>query len=173
MAVRRGFRRAAVRRPTFWEGAIAQMSLASGGASVATIVSEANLEAVPNGTIVRVRGSVLVQATAAGAVDAESIVNWGIMLVNAPAFAAGIASLPTPRTDIGSDWLAWGSTGIHAHSTAVAGNELSAMERIEVDSKAMRKVGLNQVLVFTAEDSVITSTIVSSLVISLRVLFKR
>ncbi len=148
MANRRGFQRAAQRRPTFWEGALFSSlpSVAGAVAEVDTLVTEANLENVPNSTVVRVRGSY--GWSVAGA-NGSGVCALGIMLVNAPALAVGIGSLPTPITDIGSDWLWWDSFGWDNVGTAGDGPVLAGQRTI--DSKAMRKTALNQVLVLITE----------------------
>ena len=148
MANRRVVRRAAVRRPTFWQGSEFQAlpSIAGVDSTVSTILTEVNMETVPNGTIVRVRGSYC--WTIAG-LDGTGQVTMGMMLVNGSALAVGIGSLPTPFTDIGSDWLWWDTFGIDNVGTLGDGPALSGQRMI--DSKAMRKITLNKALVLTVQ----------------------
>ena len=66
--------------------------------------------------------------------------------------------------------------GIAAVGTSVAAPDLDGntlFKRIEIDSKAMRKVGLNQVLVFAVQHTALVGT--QSVVTNgaVRVLFKR
>ena len=171
MANRRGFQRAAQRRPTFWEGAIFQAlpSVAGAVATVNTLVTEANLENVPNSTVVRVRGNY--GWSVAGA-NGSGACTLGIMLVNAPALAVGIGSLPTPLTDIGSDWLWWDSFGWDNVGTVGDGPVLAGQRMI--DTKAMRKTALNQVLVLITEIQGLGATAgIATIAGSLRVLVKR
>jgi len=171
MAANRGFRRAAQRRPTFWEGAIVQSlpSIAGVASTVGTIVSEANLENTPNATIVRVRGS---YGFTTASLDGTAVLAMGIMLVNAPALSVGIGSLPTPITDIGSDWLWWDSVGLDNVGTAGDGPTLAGQRMI--DSKAMRKTKFNQVLVLITEIQGLGAAAgIATIATGLRVLFKR
>ncbi len=171
MAARRGFQRAAQRRPTFWEGAISQNSPSVAGA-VATfteIVPEANLENVPDATVVRVRGSY--GWSVAGA-NGSGVCALGIMLVSKAAAAVGIGSLPTPIADIGSDWLWWDGFGWDNVGTVGDGPVLAGQRMI--DTKAMRKTKLNQVLVLTTEISGLgASAGIATIASVLRVLLKR
>ncbi len=68
------------RRSMFWLGAQVNVGIASGGTTLQTIVSEADLENVPNATIVRVRGSLLAVVTASGASVAASTLSVGMYL---------------------------------------------------------------------------------------------
>ena len=171
MAANRGFRRAAPRRTTFWNGAIFQAlpSVAGVDSTVSTVLSEVTLETVPNATIIRCRGTY--GWTVAGA-DGSGVCALGIMLVNAPALAVGIGSLPTPITDIGSDWLWWDIFGWDNVGTAGDGPVLAG-QRV-IDSKAMRKVKLNQVLVMITQISGLGAAAgIATIAAGLRVLQKR
>ena len=107
MARARVFNRSAPRRRMTWEGAEINATATSGGAVVNTLVSEANLENVPNPTIVRIRGHVLVRQTAQGAAGTRGEAFMGIKLATGLAISAGIASIEKPFSDIGSDWIWW------------------------------------------------------------------
>jgi len=171
MANRRGFQRAAQRRPTFWEGAVIQAlpSVAGVASTVSAVVTEANLENTPNATVVRVRGNY--GWSVAGA-NGSGVCALGIMLVNSPAFAVGIGSLPTPITDIGSDWLWWDSFGWDNVGTVGDGPVLAGQRTI--DSKAMRKTKLNQDLVLIVEIAGLgASAGIATIAAALRVLLKR
>ncbi len=158
---RRGFRRTAAKRRTSWEGTTFGFTVTTGAAFSATAITEAILEANAPGTIVRVRGRLAFRVSAAGADNAQSIINVGLILVNAPALAAGVASLPTPRTDVGSDWMMYDvmPMGI-VDSTLTTGlfPGKNAEQLLEVDVKAMRKYDRNQALAMVIEDTVRSST---------------
>ncbi len=171
MANRRGFQRAAQRRPTFWEGARLQLlpSIAGAQSDVQSVISEANLENVPNGTIVRIRGS---YAWSVASANGTGVCALGIMLVDAAALAVGVGSLPTPFDDIGSDWIWWDTFGFDNVGTT-ADSPVNAGQRT-IDSKAMRKVKLNQVLVMISEiDGLGGSAGIVTIAAGLRVLVKR
>jgi len=91
--------------------------------------------------------------------------------------AVSASSIESPLTQIGSDWIWWKTFpfGVAA-GTLIApqpaeGQSLSA--RVIIDSKAMRKIGLNQNVVFVMQSTAITSTCTTDVNGALRVLFKR
>ena len=103
------------------------------------------------GTIIRTRGQIVIRPVANFAADVDIVGAFGIGLVSAEAFAAGVASIPELYTD--SDWGGWmviqpfSSTfefrsGVGTDMTQIA---------LTIDSKAMRKVEPNSVMVFVAE----------------------
>ena len=172
MANRRAFRRgSSQRRPTFWEGATFQAIPSVGGVQVTvnTLVSEATLENVPEPTVVRCRGSYIYSEAS---INGSTVVGMGIMLVDNAALAAGVASLQSPLTDDGSDWLWWDVFGLDNVGTENADPARTGQRMI--DSKAMRKVKLNQALVLITEANGIGgSAAVITIVGGIRVLFKR
>ena len=104
------------------------------------------------GTIVRTRGMISIHPTSPD-VNVSVAGAFGVGLVSAEAFAAGVASVPTPMTD--ADWGGWmvmepfvyhidGGSGSPTEQTIVS-------LQINVDSKAMRKVEPNSVMIFIAE----------------------
>ena len=67
-------------------------------------------------------------------------------VVSADAFAVGISAVPKPFDDI--DWSGWmwhWSGALHAPTAAQLGDP-SSTRLIEIDSKAMRKLSINDVL---------------------------
>ncbi len=99
-------------------------------------------------TIVRIRGMFhwALQSAAAQLDGFQGA--FGIGIATAAAINAGIASLPTPITEMGDEnWLYHRIIGIHAGGIINQGvaadedqvNATWAAERFEVDSKAMRK----------------------------------
>ncbi len=100
-------------------------------------------------TILRSRGTVFCELDAT-AVNERVIVMHGLILVSENAFQAGAASVPHPFTDTDDDWIWTGQTVVSSgEETAV--NENSLFDRVEVDSKAMRKVKSGEVYVFVSE----------------------
>jgi len=162
------------RRPMFWLGNSMQHTATTGAAVANALSSEADLENVPNATIVRVRGMLTAQITSTAAVPGRCLITCGIKVATASALAGG--TLQQPFTDIGSDWLWWTSIPLSVLGGTVAapdadGRLLTA--RIDIDSKAMRKTGLNDVLVFVTQNTVVTSTQTCDVLAGIRVLFKR
>jgi len=169
----RRFVQRAVRRPTFWEAGNIDHVNTSGTTVASTLVSEANLENTPNSTLIRLRGSVLVLVNTIGAVPAKGIVTMGIKLSTASAVAG--ATVESPNTDSGSDWIWWNIMGMELESGTLedAQRGITVVKRVDIDSKAMRKVGLNKVLVFVTQHTAVTSTMTIDTVGGCRVLFKR
>jgi len=97
-------------------------------------------------TIVRIRGAVdvwLEVATTVG--DAFGDVAFGIGVVSGDAFAAGAASMPGPLSDPDWDWMWVHYLGAVVSLTTVeSALEGLAATRIEIDTKAMRKLKPNQ-----------------------------
>ncbi len=101
------------------------------------------------GTLVRTRGQVMLQLDAGG-IDERVLVCFGTILVTNEAFAAGAASVPGPFTDGDADWM-W-----HGYLSVSSGAEGAVIDsflvdRITLDSKAMRKSKSSQTLCFVAE----------------------
>ena len=119
-------------------------------------------------TLRRTRGlfvANLISATSAGDGFFGAV---GIGLVTAAAFAAGISSVPTPITEAGWDGWVWHSF-IEVHKGRA---DQGAMEsqRIEIDSKAMRKFDQDMVL-FAAFEVTEIATAVADLFLDSRMLF--
>ncbi len=78
----------------------------------------------------------------------------GIALVNSDAFAAGVASVPGPQSDANWDawmWHSYFDTRVITATLADGVNGPAASQRIEIDSKAMRKWDLSETLVMVIE----------------------
>ncbi len=118
----------------------------AGGAS-AILQSNATLI---NTTIVRTRGVLSIGATGTGA-DATPIGALGMGIVSDQAFAAGAASIPGPWTDQDWEgWFVWIPWAFKFEVTTDVGRLLSTVQ-IEINSKAMRKVGANETVVMMME----------------------
>ena len=165
----------APRRGMFWEGSASVGTPTTGTSLVSTVVTEATLENVPNPTLIRIRGSALMYLTAVGASGAQTIVSMGIIIQSAAAVAAGVGSMPSPFTDIGSDWVWHQQVPLALRGTLGSDNEALGghVARIEVDNKAMRKIEPNQALVLIVENVALTSTATFQLTTAFRFLFKK
>ena len=98
-------------------------------------------------TIVRIRGELVgALSGAAAALDGFSRVGVGICITNENAAGLGITAIPTPLTDIAWEGWIWHSIfslfspGIIAGGAADDAPTASAMIRMVIDSKAMRKI---------------------------------
>ena len=173
MARRRVFQRAAARRTT-WEGAQIDLVVPSSDSISQVVITEALFEEHPNPTIVRMRGHILLRQTTQSTTITTGVVFMGIKLATASAVASGITALETPFTEIGSDWIWWETRALSTlDSTLGQSNGTQTHSRVLLDSKAMRKVQPNQVLVFVAQHTAIAGTQTSIIVGGIRILLKQ
>ncbi len=162
MANRRRFssRTPAAKRSTFWVGGtlgIAQ--LVPGVNAFFTVISEATLENVPNPTIVRSRLELIcMDDESVSAPDSMYLLSYGCGIVERNAAIAGIASIPSPTVDI--DWDGWFVHGAFTGGSATSGliDSPLGVQRQSVDSKAMRKVGQNEICLLVIEMNAIQGT---------------
>ena len=173
MAQRRTFPRAA-RRRTSWEGSNIGLSLTTGVQAQQSLVAESVLETFPNPTVVRIRGELVIGVTAIGAAGSNTDLTLGIKLTTASAFAAGGASVESPNTEIGSDWIWWYASPTRSGNavSSESDSNVGMLRRLVVDSKAMRKVSPNQVLILVAHNVVGGSTQTIAINGTIRVLLK-
>ncbi len=132
-----------------WAGSAQQVAAVDLALNTASIVH--TFTNTLSRTLMRTRGNILVQLDA-GANDERAMIALGLIVVSTPAATAGTASVPTPITDIGADWF-WHyfATVTALAETSVTGDAGGLFERIEVDSKAMRKLKDDQTLLLVCE----------------------
>ena len=151
MARPRGFqhRSRSPRRSTTW-GFGPDAVLASSGATPSLLFTTGiALVVQPKATIIRLRGDALVALTAAGSAGDGYTGAFGIGIVSAEAFAAGPASCPGALTDSEDDiWFYHQFFSARSVTATIADgvNGPSVVQRFEVDSKAMRKLTIDQVV---------------------------
>jgi len=128
------------RRKTSWEAGTGGTAAGAVSASTATFVGSAVAPTVFGSTVVRIRGQLdlmLILATSAGDGFQGA---FGIGIATTAAVVAGIASVPTPIAEQGSEnWLFWHAVSIHNPIASSTAFTRSAFQRIIIDSKAMRK----------------------------------
>ncbi len=100
-------------------------------------------------TVMRLRGKVGITLDAT-AVDESIVVVFGIIVVSAPAFSAGVASIPSPVTDTQGPWIWQGSMYVSAGAGAAIETD-HLVDSIEIDSKAMRHIKTSENLAIVAE----------------------
>ena len=96
----------------------------------------------------------------------------GIIQVSGEAAAAGIGSVPKPSSDIGSPWAWWHTSIVGEQVANEVDNNGKTIDRFEVDSKAMRKLDHNSVLIFVTESVNCILTIDAAICGSCRILLK-
>ncbi len=147
------------RRRTDWSEGTGGTTTGAVSASTATFIGSALVPTVLGATIVRIRGQFdfwLVLATAAGDGFQGAV---GIGIASTAAVVAGIASVPTPLTEQGSEnWLFWHTVSVHNPVVGSAGFTDQSRQRIIVDSKAMRKFEDAAVSLYAAVEVVETGT---------------
>jgi len=102
-------------------------------------------------TLTRTRGKLLIQLDA-GANDERVVIAVGLIVVQSSAFVSGLAAVPKPHTDAEADWF-WHQYVILSSlaESAVTGDSTFLAERVEIDSKAMRKIKPNESIIGVAE----------------------
>ena len=168
------------KRKTSWNAGPGGTTKLDVNTSVSAVVGQ-GINAIVGGLIlVRLRGDLTAYLVAATASDDGFSCAFGIGLANLEAFTVGIGSLMSPLVE--SDWDGWlyhkfinlhsgGIVNASAQIDRVAVNPTSAAVRIDVDSKAMRKVPEDMVI-YAAFESVLQGTADMRLQFNSRILFK-
>ncbi len=111
---------------------------------------EITVPSIDKATIVRTRGQVSITFDSFAA-DKSIVGAYGAGIVSFDAFTAGVASVPGPFSDADwGGWYLWRSFTKNFEFFDATGSLLGSSEQ-EVDSKAMRKIGTSEVMVFVAE----------------------
>ena len=123
-------------------------NVASGGATL--ISSFTPLETL---TVIRNRGVISIQPQAVTA-DLDIVGAFGMGIVSVEAFNAGVASMPEPFSDAQwSGWMVWQAFAFRFELLDTTGANFVPWT-MELDSKAMRKMGPHEVLIAIAESQV-------------------
>ena len=166
--------RAPVRRQTSWAigpGSTVATTINATGSQIVGgfIVPQVSVEGL---TLVRLRGSIALYLTLATTVNDGFQGAFGIGLATNAAVTAGIGSIPTPITEQDSDsWIYW--TPVSIHGPVVSSTDLlgATHQRIEVDTKAMRKFP-GEMALYAALQMVEAGTATGQLFFDSRTLFK-
>jgi len=160
----RGFPQRGPRRKTSWE--IGSQSGVDGAprtiAGSAIQVGTTGVSSLSDGlTLIRTRGEVNMLLTSIDALGNGFHGAFGLGIVNENAFSAGVGSMLSALTD--EDWDGW---FFHRYFSLIAGGPIAAATaaqealqnsatstalRLEVDSKAMRKLGEQEVIYASME----------------------
>ncbi len=101
-------------------------------------------------TIVRNRGEIFVKGTPDAVAD-DTVVGLGIIVVSRQAESVGGTSVPGPIADPQASWIWHQYVPLSAGTAGITGDDLGSMVRVSVDSKAQRKMNVNESLAFIAE----------------------
>ena len=139
------------RRQTSWnEGVFGVTPVLSGtGPSMVATGQQATEDGL---TLIRVRGHVTIDVTAVPLLSANFFrLAMGLCIVSENAAGVGITAVPQPLTDIGWDGWLWHWTGIAGVVPGTVRSTVGGVVSVEVDSKAMRKFKLSDILVGVIE----------------------
>ena len=154
----RGRHFAPASRRTAWSGVAARMEFQ--GLGSAETLGSVNVGAAANAaglTHLRIRGHLGVRFVAGAASD-SMLVGIGIGFADAEAFAAGSASLPGPITDIDENWLWHALIPLGPAVGAEAQTDNGMHWQIEIDSKAKRRLDIDDTLYLKAEGLITAGT---------------
>ena len=102
-------------------------------------------------TVLRTRGHLQVWGTPDAADDA-AVIGLGLIVVQESAATVGGVSIPGPFDDLDADWLWHRFVMLRVNEvTADSDTALGLWQEIEVDSKAMRTVKRDQVVILVGE----------------------
>ncbi len=137
------------RRKPVWSPIIVRSETQALGAT--QTIGDASLaaEALEPQTVVRLRGSGVVHMVS-DAASSSMLVALGIIIVSADAAAVSSLAIPSPMDDADSPWLYHRLIALGpAIGAEIPGDQTGGLvtERFEIDSKAQRKFGLNEVLI--------------------------
>jgi len=153
---RRDFRRGAAairtRRETQWFRSTdisSPVSLAGGAAII-----DQSLAGFSNPiTVVRTRGSITIW-TDQEANDEDPFGACGMCVVSDQALAIGVSAVPTPITDKDSDlWIMHQYFGLAFQFVSASGSPGVISQRVDFDSKAMRKIPPDTTLIWAVENA--------------------
>jgi len=151
-----------------WEG------IGAGAAMFGSLQTTASVQELISiqipATIMRIRGEFLAFLTTSAAANSVKAIGVGITLVSNEALAAGAASIPDPLSDLNADWMWHGFALLGRVSTTEDESAGLTSVRLEIDTKAMRKVKPNTSLVFVVSPLNLSGTETARAVIGARVL---
>ncbi len=157
MARRRGFsqgrHQVATRRNLTWDQGPGQTTATVFSSSTTAVIGSGISPTVGTLTIRRIRGVLeFLQITGAGTGEGFHYAA-GIGVASQDAFLAGVAALPNPLDDMTWGWM-WHHIGNVRMVTATIAdgvNGSSVHERVEIDGKAMRILGENDIVFMSVQ----------------------
>jgi len=146
--------RSSSRRKTAWSLGPATGSapgspqtISAGGTTLGLLGSTPSIDGL---TLIRLRGNLVLRLETAGSAGDGFVGAFGICQVGNEAFSAGASALPDPQDDGGDErWFYHQYFEVKSLQTtqALVGNSNTASRIVDVDSKAMRKSSVDQVLI--------------------------
>ena len=125
------------------------------------------LDFLEPGTILRCRGAVQAGFDATVQVNDEIDLTFGLGIISTNASNGAVAGMPGPAGQVSFPWLWWGT--IHLKSTLASGvpgsGSGSGFWRLDIDTKAMRKIKPFESLVMLCQSEASAGAPVTSLVL--------
>ena len=143
----RGRGRSGRRTDYEWSGVDATNTGVDLAVGVTALGAGSVVSAVP-ATLMRTRGLVAAQLDTA-AIDERALIAFGMMIVQEEAFDAGSASVPGPR-EYSADWFWHGFMWLSSLAESAVQPQ-ALWQRLEIDSKAMRRLKPNDAIILVAE----------------------
>ncbi len=128
-----------------------------------TVLSGGTISFAEAFTILRCRGYVQASMDATKQVDDHIRVIFGLGIVSTDAATLGATAMPDPGDEANFPWLWWGSLRLRSYVAAGAEAWGMTAQRLEVDTKAMRRVKPGQSLVWIAETASVTGAVVTNI----------
>ena len=140
------------RRRTGWEEGPGSTATQSVQSTSSQIIGN-GLAVLQDGiTLVRTRGYVRLVITSGDVALSGFSGAFGICVVTNDAFAIGVTAVPTPLDDVDWDGWLWHTLFVlHLPAAFAATDGVVAVKDIEIDSKAMRKIGINDTIALVGE----------------------
>ncbi len=131
--------------------------------TTATTIQGGSIAFAIPATILRARGAVQCALDDSKQVGDEIRLTFGLGVVSSDAFAAGAGSMPDPNAEVEYPWLWWNTMFLRAEGTGAQEAWGSSVVRLDVDTKAMRKVKPGQSLVWVAQSTTVVGAPVTNI----------
>ena len=173
MARRRGFApafRSSARRAVAWSAGPG--GIASPTANTKVLFAVASQVLVEKLTLTRILGSCIAEVAAQSVAASFIQIGVGIIGVTEQAFAAGVTSIPSPISDPQEHWLWQWRPACMSEATAPGVNDITAIARMDFDTKGQLKQRSGDVLVGIVDVVLLAGTMTVRVKLDSRVLDK-
>ncbi len=133
------------RRTDYQWANVGDVELGTDLAVAAALYGSTGLTFALPGTIMRIRGRIGCYLDA-GAADENAMILVGLIVVDSDSFVSGAAPELFTTADDDASWIWQGALYVNSGVGVLAGSEEGQFDRIDVDTKAMRKIKTNSTL---------------------------
>ncbi len=135
-----------------WNGLVSSAATNVAGTSKVLLGSFTPSNSGIDETILRSRGMFAIETDNSGATE-EQVGAFGLIVVTDNAFAAGVASIPGPATDVDDDgWFVWVPIVQRFEFVSAVGVEPQMATQYQIDSHAKRIVSDGQTVAIIVEN---------------------